>query len=490
MRPPPPDQSQPVGGYKVPDIGAGIRNGVTGRGERPVVFGSIGIPGASKCPSPAPAGDGENRTAADEDEKPFATFSIGVGPGDAAPLRVRSRTVSSKARSRTATVSEMRGEVRSSVGVVSAEEAKVIDLTDSKESKWEFGTVAAAPSSLKDHDGQAAVGSEPPSSNSSQIDDRVMSLDYEPLPPVLPSIAGFESPLQPTQALQQSPLQHLQILGQLSGTLSGQLHSQSSVTPPVLLSEAAGDEFEVKDYGYGFGPVSGTGFAETITRAERAQREREHQVELERERNAQFISDILLPEERELRRTAADRDLDLEKPPRETDYPPRSRRGGYHGGHERAPSGGFGGRRGRGVNGFGRGYNRRGGGGFHQPPLQHSRHPPFSVTPPQTHFQPLMPMGEPPNGFYPQSRPQLTTYIPTGYDTYPQPPPLNTATAARQITAPVPVPVPISPISFPLDPTRWYLLGQLEYYLSPQNMAQDFFLRQRVSRSCNFLRIY
>jgi la-related protein 1 len=34
-----------------------------------------------------------------------------------------------------------------------------------------------------------------------------------------------------------------------------------------------------------------------------------------------------------------------------------------------------------------------------------------------------------------------------------------------------------------LDPTRWYLLGQLEYYLSPQNLAQDFFLRQRVSHT-------
>ncbi|KAF8956310.1 hypothetical protein BDZ97DRAFT_1671806 [Flammula alnicola] len=43
-----------------------------------------------------------------------------------------------------------------------------------------------------------------------------------------------------------------------------------------------------------------------------------------------------------------------------------------------------------------------------------------------------------------------------------------------------PVPVPLSTISFPLDPTRYYLLGQLEYYLSPQNMAQDFFLRQRM----------
>jgi len=43
-----------------------------------------------------------------------------------------------------------------------------------------------------------------------------------------------------------------------------------------------------------------------------------------------------------------------------------------------------------------------------------------------------------------------------------------------------PVPMPISNVPFPLDPTRWFLLGQLEYYLSPQNMAQDFFLRQQM----------
>jgi la-related protein 1 len=43
-----------------------------------------------------------------------------------------------------------------------------------------------------------------------------------------------------------------------------------------------------------------------------------------------------------------------------------------------------------------------------------------------------------------------------------------------------PVPAPLSTLSFPLDVTRYYLLGQLEYYLSPQNMAQDFYLRQQV----------
>jgi hypothetical protein len=44
-----------------------------------------------------------------------------------------------------------------------------------------------------------------------------------------------------------------------------------------------------------------------------------------------------------------------------------------------------------------------------------------------------------------------------------------------------PVPAPVSPVQFPLNPIRWQLLGRPEYYLSPQNMASDFFLRQWVS---------
>ena len=42
------------------------------------------------------------------------------------------------------------------------------------------------------------------------------------------------------------------------------------------------------------------------------------------------------------------------------------------------------------------------------------------------------------------------------------------------------VPAPLSALSFPLDTTQYYLLGQLEYYLSPRNMARDFYLRKQV----------
>ncbi|KAJ3501549.1 hypothetical protein NMY22_g18891 [Coprinellus aureogranulatus] len=50
-------------------------------------------------------------------------------------------------------------------------------------------------------------------------------------------------------------------------------------------------------------------------------------------------------------------------------------------------------------------------------------------------------------------------------------------------TSPVvspPVPAPMTAVPFALDSTRYYLLGQLEYYLSPQNMAKDFFLKKKM----------
>lgn len=45
------------------------------------------------------------------------------------------------------------------------------------------------------------------------------------------------------------------------------------------------------------------------------------------------------------------------------------------------------------------------------------------------------------------------------------------------------MPMPQTALHFPLDTTRYYLLGQLEYYLSAQNLATDFFLRQQVCDS-------
>ncbi|KAF9446577.1 winged helix DNA-binding domain-containing protein [Macrolepiota fuliginosa MF-IS2] len=94
-------------------------------------------------------------------------------------------------------------------------------------------------------------------------------------------------------------------------------------------------------------------------------------------------------------------------------------------------------------------------------------------------------MGAPEYFAPPPPRPPLTTYIPTGFEPYAPPPPsqpvpLSASASGHGGHAAPPMPVPLSQIGFPLDPTRYYLLGQLEYYLSPQNMAQDFFLRKRM----------
>lgn len=156
-------------------------------------------------------------------------------------------------------------------------------------------------------------------------------------------------------------------------------------------------------------------------------------------------------------------------------------------------------RRGRGTNGYNRGFRggfgRGGGSGPHhhggnyqqrQGPL-----PPYNVPPPLP-FQGVPsphPMGGLDANYYngPPGTP-LATYIPTGYDPYAppqqQPPltPVQSFSAPSSAAGPAspPMPVPSTQIPFPLDPTRYYLLGQLEYYLSPQNMAQDLFLRRHV----------
>ena len=87
------------------------------------------------------------------------------------------------------------------------------------------------------------------------------------------------------------------------------------------------------------------------------------------------------------------------------------------------------------------------------------------------------------NGYFP---PPLATYIPQPYEAYtyaphpPPPPPQAQVTGPNGTT--LPLPPPQTNVGFPLDATRYYLLGQLEYYLSAQNMASDFYLRQQVCR--------
>lgn len=42
------------------------------------------------------------------------------------------------------------------------------------------------------------------------------------------------------------------------------------------------------------------------------------------------------------------------------------------------------------------------------------------------------------------------------------------------------MPMPVTAVPFPIDHTRYQLLGQLEYYFSLQNLAQDLYLRRQM----------
>ena len=229
------------------------------------------------------------------------------------------------------------------------------------------------------------------------------------------------------------------------------------------LRSNTGDEWQVRDFGYGFGHMSGSGNAAAVIREEINARE-QRRVQERKQR-----------EEQERRQKEEQERESSEGPP------DRPRRGSFNGGYER---GGFSGRRGRGSNGYGRPYGRgfsRGGYGQYQrhqhqysatPPAQFSQlpsHAPHGYSPDQSVYflPPPPPPPPPPHNF--------GSYLPGGYEVYqypsfPPPPALYP-----------PVPQPVSQPPFPLDPTRFYLLGQLEYYLSPQNMAQDFYLRQQAS---------
>ncbi|KAH7882826.1 hypothetical protein F5I97DRAFT_1815133 [Phlebopus sp. FC_14] len=192
----------------------------------------------------------------------------------------------------------------------------------------------------------------------------------------------------------------------------------------ILNSEdgsATSDVWEVKDFGFGFGDVSGCGNAQNIARWEIQQGWRsENGVEDGRGSWEQVSRPFTRP-----------------------------RRGSYPG-YDR----GYAGRRGRGFGG--RYHGGRGRGSFpHQrlgslpyAPMQQDTIPPaVDVTKEYAH---------------------IPTYA--FQETTPAPAQLNARPA---------VPLPL-PASFPLDVTRSHLLGQLEYYLSPQNLAQDYFLRQQM----------
>jgi len=240
------------------------------------------------------------------------------------------------------------------------------------------------------------------------------------------------------------------------GSVSGSTGASDQAGPVELdsLRSDTGDEWQVRDFGYGFGPTSGSGVAAAAIREEISVREHQRVQE---------------------RRQKEEHERESSESPQE-----RPRRGSFNGSYER---GGYSSRRGRGPNGgygrgYGRGFSRGGYNQYQRHQQQYSATPPgqFSQLPTHTAHgyspdQSVYFLPPPP----PQPPPSFGSYHPGGYEVYqyspfPPPPALYP-----------PVPQPVSQLPFPLDPTRYYLLGQLEYYLSPQNMAQDFYLRQQAS---------
>ncbi|KAH9933903.1 uncharacterized protein B0H18DRAFT_1115261 [Fomitopsis serialis] len=304
----------------------------------------------------------------------------------------------------------------------------VIDLTEPGETKWEFGTTSQDEAEVIAEVGPRPAhvnGTVQPAPSHPGPALGVTRMDAVPPPFVHPSAYAPPPTLPP-------------IITTTNGLAPAHSPSmRASALPPLSASDVGqSDDLRVKDYGYGFGrknygPLSAGG-------------------------------------ER--------RDWQGERPP-EREYYGRSRRGSFggygydRGGHER---GGYPGRRGRGG---GRGYEGRGtyharthsrGGGYQ------GRQPPFSAQQPASVQTDV-------NGYY-APPPQGTTYYSPAYEPYAAgyPAPPANPPILQNMPSGAPLPMPVTPLSFPLDSVRYYLLGQLEYYLSTDNMAQDFFLRQQM----------
>jgi la-related protein 1 len=238
--------------------------------------------------------------------------------------------------------------------------------------------------------------------------------------------------------------------------MSGPTGASDQVGPVELdsLRSDTGDEWQVRDFGYGFGHMSGSGA-----------RDNDYQggINAGGKRRVQD------------RRQKEEQERETSEGPQE-----RPRRGSFNGGYER---GGY--QAGeaavqRGDMGEGMGEASPGA----DTVSTNASHNQYSATPPGqfSHLPPHAAHGySPDQSVYflppppPPPPPSFGSYHPGGYEVYqypsfPPPPALYP-----------PVPQPVSQLPFPLDPTRYYLLGQLEYYLSPQNMAQDFYLRQQAS---------
>ncbi|KAG8994272.1 hypothetical protein FRB93_001642 [Tulasnella sp. JGI-2019a] len=108
-------------------------------------------------------------------------------------------------------------------------------------------------------------------------------------------------------------------------------------------------------------------------------------------------------------------------------------------------------------------------------PLLSAIENPYSSHPLQTPYNPYMFAPPTPSGYYapyPYMPPYAVPPVPVNYAHQPYPPP-------GAVPAPS-MPMPMTSPGYTLDPSRFYLLGQIEYYFSVQNILSDMFLRRQM----------
>ena len=417
-----------------------------GRRSRELSFGTINVDPQADQRGDAEPGVLELRVTEEDGQeegstvKPTPPLAIGIAPGEPGPVRIRSRTQS---KGRTLGVGDAVPAVARTVSVHSdqpsglGEEAiarerdpveeleasvKVIDLTKPGETKWEFGTMKQAEAEViveVSPKMAQANDTEHPAQPQPETALGVTGMDPVPPPYVHPSTYVAPPPLPPIMTTTNG-----------LGSAHSPSYAGSSSLPPLSAYDTQPDDLSVRDFGYGFGRSGPAPYSAGGGRRDWQERE----------------------------------------------YHNRPRRGSFgggygyeRGGHER---GGHSGRRARGRGFEGRGgyharTSSRGSGAYH---ASQSRQPPFVVQQPP-------PLQTDINGYY-TPPPTGTTYYAPAYDPYaaysaPAYPPPNFSVGP-------PLPKPATDPGFPLDTLRYCLLGQLEYYLSPQNMARDIYLKNHV----------
>ena len=411
---------------------AQFQNGSQPRPSKSVVFGSIDPAESRDDPSTPPLSEEQRTdTTVEHATEQFATFSIGVSPDEPGPLRIASRKSSVKSLSRTLS-QPTTNDVPKDANTTPPPLREVNGIQ--KPIKWEFGTTLS-----EDLDDPRPPSSSPPPSVP---------------PPNHQSESGAENADDQPDLLNVPPSHDTS-------------QSDRSMDKSETGSQSASDVWVVKDYGYGFGDHSGCGNAPDVVRWEMRKREQERELASNRER--EIIRDQYRDRGWATARQPGWRHENGVEEGREgweqlghTDVPRhvRPRRGSFpgYGGHER---GGFAPRRGRGFGGRFHGGRGRGGFFHHQRPGSYPYTPPPLPPPPPPPFEVLPPAIEMVNGYGSYALPELASYEAVPPASQPR--------------------VPSTPATYSVDAMQNYLLGQLEYYLSPQNMAQDLYLRQRVS---------